>query len=231
MALSQSSFELLNLWIVIFALQLKSSTTLPAAAAESVIYSIYTTSSNTLQSCTESPSHTINGTFSCITQPSSSCQEKWVAAHVFSAKVTLSSHPMLAPQEGFLPVTKIASSEGAQRCKQSLLKEIDLNPLLRKFSPVVLCLKASCVSDGANRICIIIWSLGGLETLAIAQATQNTDCRETPLQRWVCSDVVSLWWDHLYCLFNYMNTGSKKCTVINQSRSRMQKWEKNNFSL
>lgn len=119
-----------------------------------------------------------------------------------------SSCPMLAPQEGFLPLAKIASSEGVdttQTCKQSLLKEIDFNLLLRKFSPVALCLKVCNVSDGANRICIIIWSLGGLETLAIAQATQNTDCSADPhagkpLQKWVYSDVVSSWWDHLYCL-------------------------------
>lgn len=211
MALSNLLLSFWNLCIVIFALQLKSSTTLPAA--ESVIYSIYTTSSNTLQSSTESPSRTINGTFSYITQPSWSCQVKWVAAHVFSAKVTLSSCPMLAPQEGFLPLAKIASSEGiytTQTCKQSLVKEIDLNLLLRKFSPVVLWLKESNVSDGTNRMCIIIWSLGGLETLAIAQAHKTQIAVQSPLQRWICSDVVSLCWDHLYYLFITQTLALKK---------------------
>lgn len=62
----QSPLEPLSLWIVTCVLQ--SFRTLPAVTAKSVIYSIYTTCSSTLQNSSEGPSHFINGTFSDITQ-------------------------------------------------------------------------------------------------------------------------------------------------------------------
>lgn len=88
-------------------------------------------------------------------------------------------------------------------------------------------------------MCTIISSLGGLETLAIAQVTQNTDCISDPqgrgrgisMQRLIGNYTAFLWCDDLYYLFNNRNTGSTKYAVINGRQFKNERRRQNKFSV